>query len=130
VIPTPASIAGNLTGALALNVTAVGATKSTYITVWPNGIAKPPVSNLNPAAGQTVPNATITELDSANKFDVYNNAGTTNIVIDVAGTYEFYPFTINGAAKPFGVKQQSGLTPHRLSNKAGGVTMSLRRQLG
>jgi hypothetical protein len=76
------------TGALALNVTAVGPTASTYVTLWPSGVTMPTISTLNPAATQTVANAAIVTLGDARKFSVYNHAGTTNIVIDVAGTYE------------------------------------------
>jgi hypothetical protein len=96
VITPPSTVANLDTGALALNVTAVGPTSSTFLTLWPDGEARPTVSTLNPAAKQTVPNAAITTLSLAEKFDVFNNAGTTNLVIDVAGAYQFYPFTISG----------------------------------
>jgi hypothetical protein len=44
------------TVALALNVTAVSPTETTFISVWPNGLAMPTVSTLNPNRGQTIPN--------------------------------------------------------------------------
>lgn len=127
VITPPASLADPNTGALALNVTAVGATSSTFVTLWPDGEARPNVSNLNPAAKQTVPNAAITNLSLAEKFDVFNNVGTINLVIDVAGAYEFYPFTTAGA-----VKQLSGIGPKSLmqGHQAATVTHMFHRHLG
>jgi hypothetical protein len=127
VITPPGSVANLDTGALALNVTAVGATSSTFLTLWPDGEARPTVSNLNPAAKQTVPNAAITTLSLAEKFDVFNNVGTTNLVIDVAGAYQFYPFTSAGA-----VTQQSGIGPKGLMQRhqAATVTHVFHRHLG
>ena len=49
------------------------------------------MSNLNPAAGQLVSNMTITDLGVNYDFKVQNTSGTTNLVIDVAGTMETYP---------------------------------------
>jgi hypothetical protein len=119
VITPPGSVADLDTGALALNVTAVGPTSSTFLTLWPDGESRPNVSNLNPAAGQTVPNAAITMLSLAEKFDVYNNAGTTNLVIDVAGAYQFYPFTNAGT-----VPQLSGVGPKGLMQGHQAATVS------
>ncbi|MBB5871372.1 hypothetical protein F4553_004751 [Allocatelliglobosispora scoriae] len=87
------------TEALALNVTAVNPTASTWLTVWPNGIAgisQPTVSSLNPAKGQTVPNAVITQVGPTSAFNVFNQAGTTQVLIDVVGSYWLYPGTASG----------------------------------
>lgn len=127
VITPPSSVADLDNGALALNITAVAPTASTYLTLWPDGEARPNVSNLNPAKGQTVSNAAITTLSLAEKFDVYNNTGTTNLVIDVAGAYQFYPFTIGGT-----VPQQSGVRTKGLmqGHLAATVTHVFQRHLG
>lgn len=87
----PATVVDSLTGALAMNVTAVAPTKSTYMTLWPDGVVRPTASTLNPAAHQTVANAAITTLplSGSGRFDVYNNAGTTDFLADVAGRYEY-----------------------------------------
>ena len=45
--------------AVILNVTATGATTSTYITVWPAGGAVPVVSNLNVNSSAPVPNLVV-----------------------------------------------------------------------
>nr|MDT0661214.1 hypothetical protein [Micromonospora sp. DSM 115978] len=77
--------------ALALNVTAVQPTAGTYLSVWPAvpGVDRPTVSTLNPAPGETVPNATITRVGPTFGFNVYNRSGNTHLVVDVAGTFEF-----------------------------------------
>ncbi len=91
-ITAPGSLTDDETYAVALNVTAISPTATTYLTVWPNG-ARPSTSTLNPAAKQTVANGTITLLSGSNTFNVFNAAGTTNLCVDVAGTYELYPYS-------------------------------------
>ena len=86
--------AGNLppaTEALSLNVTAVSPTATTFISVWPIGLDRPTVSTLNPERGQIVPNATPVLIRFKNLFNVYNNAGSTHLVIDMVGTFYFAP---------------------------------------
>jgi hypothetical protein len=109
----PGAVAGLNTVGLALNVTAVSPTSATYLTVWPSidGLPRPGVSNLNPAKGQVVPNAVWTTIGDQNKFNVYNNAGTVNIVIDVNGTYEMDAPAL-GAASAFGAQSEPrAITP-------------------
>ncbi len=77
--------------ALVTNTTANKPTKNTVLTLWNADIGKPTVSNLNPTAGQLVSNMTITDLGFAYDFTVGNTSGSTNLVIDVAGTMETYP---------------------------------------
>ena len=90
-VAVPGTIADSLTGALAMNVTAVAPTTSTYVTLWPAGASRPTASTINAAAGQTVANATITTLALAHpgSFNVYNNVGSTGFLADVAGYYEY-----------------------------------------
>jgi hypothetical protein len=77
--------------ALVTNTTANKPTSNTVLTLWNADIPKPTVSNLNPALGQLVSNMTITDLGVDYNFKVQNASGTTNLVIDVAGTMETYP---------------------------------------
>ncbi|MBB5870801.1 hypothetical protein F4553_004180 [Allocatelliglobosispora scoriae] len=115
VLTTPSSVITEPdTSALALNVTAVNPTASTWLTVWPNGVEglpQPTISSLNPAKGQTVPNAVITVIGPEEAFNIYNNAGTTHVLIDVVGTFWLYPGTASsGFAGPgFGAKGPSQL---------------------
>jgi hypothetical protein len=108
-ITTPSTVVGPDTAALSLNVTAVAPTADTFVTVWPGGAAgvgRPAVSNLNPSAGRTVPNAAITGIGPSGGFNVYNNTGSTHILVDVAGTFEIawgvdaLPTPVLGPAPP------------------------------
>jgi hypothetical protein len=96
-VTPPGSLMDARTAALALNVTAVGPTTATYLTVWPTG-ARPTASMLNPVAHQTVAAAGIAMLSNLNQFNVFNFAGSTNVVMDVAGTYELYPYELAPSA--------------------------------
>jgi hypothetical protein len=87
-VVTPGTVANQNSFALMLNVAAVGPTTKTFLTVWPDGFTRPAVSNLNPAAHQTVANGVITFLSDALAFDIYNSVGTTNVIADVAGTFD------------------------------------------
>jgi hypothetical protein len=73
--------------AVVLNVTATSSTTNGYITVWPTGGAKPTASNLNYIAGQTVPNLVKVKLGEGGKVSIYNSAGATHVIADVAGYY-------------------------------------------
>jgi hypothetical protein len=72
--------------AVVLNLTAVAPSVSTYLTLYPEG-SPPTTSDLNPPAGGVLANLVVATLTNAGTFDVYNAAGNTNIVIDVAGWY-------------------------------------------
>jgi hypothetical protein len=84
------------TEALSLNVTAVAPTANTYLTVWPE-FDRPVVSTLNPFMGETVSNGTIVGLSETNQFQIYNNAGSVNVVADMGGLFEYWPSTEAGA---------------------------------
>lgn len=75
--------------ALSLNVTALNATATTFVTVFPADEARPFSSNLNLVPGQpATPNAVTTGLDGDGMFTLYNAFGTTEIVVDVNGYYQ------------------------------------------
>jgi hypothetical protein len=72
---------------LSLNVTAVGATAPTFLTIWPDG-AVPTASSLNPFPGEPpTPNAVNTDLSGTGTFNIYNLAGAVNVIVDVNGYY-------------------------------------------
>jgi hypothetical protein len=74
-------------GAVVANVTATNTTAASYLTVWPDPTARPNASDLNWVAGETVPNLVVVELGSDGAVDVYNYAGSTDVVVDVEGYY-------------------------------------------
>ncbi len=74
--------------AVALNITALGASEPTHLTVWPGGDV-PNASSLNPSPGQPpVPNAVTTPLSVDGTFDVFNFAGSVHVVIDLVGYHQ------------------------------------------
>jgi hypothetical protein len=73
--------------AVVLNVTVTEPTAGSYLTAWPVGEAMPLASNLNYSPGQTVPNLVIVKVGAGGVVGLFNNAGWTHVVVDVAGWY-------------------------------------------
>ncbi|MHA3703768.1 choice-of-anchor D domain-containing protein [Jatrophihabitans sp. YIM 134969] len=94
-VTAPTSVAGYDTVALDSNVTAVAPSLPTYVTVWPtyDDYPRPVASLLNPNAKQTIANHAIAEVGYSNRFNLFNAAGTNNLLVDVSGTFELYPHT-------------------------------------
>ena len=111
------SVAGPTTEALAMNVTAVLPTATTYLSVWAagfSGVGQPNVSNLNPSAGAVQPNAVQTLVGPTDAFNIYNNKGSVNVLVDVVGTFYVYSGTASastGTAQ--GLKPQATLASIR-----------------
>ena len=85
---TTAGLASIPSGAKAvvLNVTAVLPSNFTYVTVYPSG-SPPVVSDLNPYPGSVEPNLVVATLTGSGTFEIYNAAGSTDVVADVLGWY-------------------------------------------
>ncbi|MEO1055508.1 MAG: hypothetical protein AAFY28_01190 [Actinomycetota bacterium] len=81
-IPTEAT-------AIAANVTAVGATASSNVRLYPADLAQVPLlSNLNVTAGAApTPNKVDVQLSPDGKLNVYNFRGSVHILIDIVGWY-------------------------------------------
>ena len=74
--------------ALSMNVTAVGASAATFLTIWATGIAQPDSSSLNPSPGQPpTPNAVTTNLNASGQFDIFNRFGNVHVLADINGYY-------------------------------------------
>lgn len=73
--------------AVALNVTGTAPTANTYVTVYPTGDARPTASNLNLGPGQTTAVLVMARLGAGGAVTLYNNAGSTHLVADVAGWF-------------------------------------------
>lgn len=96
----PGTVADSDTFALVANTTAVQPTAGTFVTVWDGTTTLPTVSNLNPAAGDIVANATVTPLSDANTFSVFNRNGQTHVVMDVTGSFQYHTQgTTSGSSK-------------------------------
>jgi hypothetical protein len=73
--------------AVVMNVTATDANALGFITVWPAGVGRPEASNINTVPGRPSPNLVITRLGTNGKVDLYNSAGSVNLIADVMGYF-------------------------------------------
>ena len=73
--------------AVVLNVTVTEPTAPSCLTAWPTGSPFPLAANLNYVSGQTVPNLVVVKVGAGGKISLYNAAGSTHVVADVAGWY-------------------------------------------
>ena len=74
-------------GAVVLNLTATGPTSVSFLTAFPAGTARPPTSNLNVGPGQTIANLVVAKVGSNGQIWIYNSAGSTHVIADVAGWF-------------------------------------------
>jgi hypothetical protein len=77
-------VPANATAVIA-NVTATGPTSWGYLTAWPSGAPRPVASNLNFLPGQSVPNLVMLKLGSGGAISVFNELGSTDVIVDVMG---------------------------------------------
>ncbi len=73
--------------AVALNVTVDGPTAPSHLTVWPSGEALPVASNLNYLPGEIVPNMVLAKVGVGGRINIFNNAGSTHVIVDVVGYF-------------------------------------------
>jgi hypothetical protein len=79
---------GSNTSAVVINLTATGATASTYLTAYPGDVPSPPLaSNLNLVAGQTRPNLAIVRVPASGIIRIYNFAGNTHVIVDLVARF-------------------------------------------
>jgi subtilisin family serine protease len=77
--------------AVAVNVTVVGPTDGSFLTVFPAGAERPTASNLNFVDGQVIPNMAIVSVGQGGGISFYNHRGLTNVVVDVVGWFAAGP---------------------------------------
>jgi YVTN family beta-propeller protein len=74
--------------AVVLNLTATGPTASGWVVAYPDGQPRPAQgSNVNFTKGETIPNLVIVPVGSDGKVDLYNSAGSVNLVADLEGYF-------------------------------------------
>jgi hypothetical protein len=96
---------------VAVNVTVVSPSMSTFVTVHPAGAARPNASNLAVVAGTTVAGMAIVRPGSGGRISLYHHAGTQHLLVDVLGW-----FPEGGSL--------TALTPARLTDtRAGAATV-------
>ena len=77
--------------AVVLNVTAVGATSTSVLTVYPYGGTVPLASNLNFGPGTAIANLVTVTLGQGGAIAIYNAKGTVNVLADVEGYFQPEP---------------------------------------
>lgn len=73
--------------AVVLDVSVTQPTASSFLTVYPDGEARPLTADLNFVAGQTVTNLVVAKVGADGKVALFNYAGSTHVVIDVVGWF-------------------------------------------
>jgi hypothetical protein len=73
--------------AIVANVTAVNATATTFVTVYPGMTSQPTASDLNVTSFWPVPNLVVVEVGSDGTINLFNAAGNVNLIVDVLGYY-------------------------------------------
>ncbi|WP_203719452.1 choice-of-anchor D domain-containing protein, partial [Asanoa siamensis] len=93
--------------AVVLNVTATQPTSSSYLTVYPSGVAvRPTASSLNFPKAWTGANSVTVAVGAGGKVDIYNAKGAVHVVADITGYYaadnriENHGWTQGGAYHP------------------------------
>lgn len=76
--------------AVSLNVTVTNATASSWLAVWPSGIARPWVSTMNfDSTTPALANGAIVGLSTnSSDLSVYNSEGSVHVIIDVTGYFQ------------------------------------------
>ncbi|GAA3392101.1 N-acetylmuramoyl-L-alanine amidase [Streptomyces roseoviridis] len=77
--------------AVIMNVTATAPTSGSWVAAYPSGGTRPGVSNLNFAAGQTIPNLVIVPIGEGGKVSFYNAFGSVDLLADVTGFFSADP---------------------------------------
>jgi len=80
-------VAASGVAAVVLNATVTQPTQSSFLTIWPAGVDRPDISNLNFLPGQNVPNLVTVAVGAEGKVSVFNLAGSTHVIFDVVGFY-------------------------------------------
>ncbi|HZP52441.1 PKD domain-containing protein [Actinocrinis sp.] len=77
--------------AVELNVTIVNPKTAGYLTVYPDGTARPVASNLDFSAGQTIANQVVVPVGADGKIDFYNGSGgTTDVIADMVALFNTF----------------------------------------
>ncbi|MEZ2390688.1 cutinase family protein [bacterium RCC_150] len=87
--------------AVTFNLTVTGPQSFGFATAYPSGTLRPNASNVNFAAGQTIPNSVTVPVGTDGKVTLYNrSSGTTHFIADISGYYLAGTPTVAGALQP------------------------------
>jgi CSLREA domain-containing protein len=74
--------------AAVLNITVTESSSPTFVTAWPKGQSQPVTSNLNVAAGETIPNLAVVPLGTDGSIRIATAVGQVDVIVDVVGSYD------------------------------------------
>ncbi|KWV31422.1 hypothetical protein AWV63_17685 [Micromonospora rifamycinica] len=74
-------------GAVVLNVTVTGPTAASFLTAYPTGESRPTASSVNFAKDWLGSNNVTVKLGAGGQVSVFNNSGSTDVIVDVVGFY-------------------------------------------
>jgi hypothetical protein len=77
--------------AVTLNVTVTATTSSSFLSIWPSGQDRPTVSSVNWQPGWTIANSVTVKPGADGQINLFNQAGSVHVVIDVVGYYALGP---------------------------------------
>lgn len=104
--------------AAVINVTVTNTTAPSYLTIYPAGIPQPLASSLNWTAGQTVPNLVEVAVGPGGQVNVFNAAGSTDVIFDVEG-YVATPAATPGPSGLFNAVAPSRILDTRSTTPVG-----------
>jgi hypothetical protein len=110
------SVATDDSFGIVANTTGVKPTRQTYLSTWSGepGSSRPDASVLNVNPGQVRSASTYAFTTETNRFKLYNYAGSMDVVMDVAGTLDFYPGSdVMGPLATSATADAGGLPPAR-----------------
>jgi hypothetical protein len=73
--------------AVVMNATVTDTSAASFLTIWPQGATRPLASNLNWGPGVTIPNLVTVKLGTGGGISIFNDLGTVQVILDVAGFY-------------------------------------------
>ncbi|MFJ6670368.1 RCC1 domain-containing protein [Actinosynnema sp. NPDC091369] len=77
--------------AAVLNLTGTNTTEATYVSAYRTGADRPATSALNLVPGRDTANAAVVAIGGDARLTLYNNAGSTDLVVDLAGFFATPP---------------------------------------
>ena len=86
-VQMPSSSVPSSAKAVVLNATAVSGASSGYLTIWPDGAARPTTSDLNWGPNQVVPNLVVVQLGAGGTVDIYAGGGAADVIFDLVGFF-------------------------------------------
>jgi FtsP/CotA-like multicopper oxidase with cupredoxin domain len=115
------------TTSVALNVTAIGGSATSWLTVYPGGATRPVTSTVNFATGQTIANMVEVPVGAGNTVTFYNSTGTVDVTADLLGYYQTAAgggFTGQTSTRVMDTRTGLG-APHAKIGAGGTVTLTV-----